>query len=80
MISSIHKRIERRMTLIHHLSTDEWTVETHRPLGRHWAWHIYTPTAASLKRVKNIVGYKCGPNGWSFGGKRGTTVEYNVTR
>lgn len=60
MAMKLARRIERTISLRYYYKSKTWRVETHRPCGRNWAWHNYTPTPASLARVKRLVGYHKG--------------------
>jgi hypothetical protein len=78
-MQKVARRIERKIALYYYLDSEKWRVETHRPCGKKWAWYSYRPTAASLKRVKKIVGYattKCNISGIDG---RGRFVAHSIT-
>lgn len=78
-MQQVTRRIERKIALYYYLDSEKWRVETHRPCGKQWAWYSYRPTAASLKRVKRIVGYATtNYNGWGIN-SRGRYVKYFIT-
>lgn len=63
MKTVIGRRIERHVELQRYEKTGALLVEIKRPYHRKWVRRIYKPTAASLERVKRLVGYSLGPNG-----------------
>lgn len=48
-------KIEREVTL--HYSSDKVKVIIVRPIRKHWVKHTYSPTPASLERIKRLIGY-----------------------
>lgn len=50
------RRIERKVALIYYCDSKTYAVEIRRPFGRKWATRTYTPTSASLARVKRLAG------------------------